>query len=83
MTNHFSRYRGTADIVPGSTLLDPEKWRLVRRRTPGAYVIALPNDNPKLRSRLRAVADRLLAKGLPVTVVEVECPQPRVCPKPR
>jgi len=71
MTNRFSRRKGTADIVPGSTLLHRNEWRLVRCRTPGAYIIGLPADNPKLRSRLLAVADRLLAKGLPVTVVEV------------
>ncbi len=71
MTRRSSVSRLTADIVPGSALRHGRAWRLVRRRTPGAYVIGLPANNPKLRSRLLAVADRLLAKGLPVTVVEV------------
>ena len=83
MTNHFSHRTGTADIVPGSTLLDAEQWRLVRRRTPGAYIIGLPADNPKLRSRLRAAADRLLSKGLPVTIVEVQSSPRLPWPKPK
>jgi hypothetical protein len=70
MTNRPSCRRGTADIVPASMLFHRSAWRRVRGRTPGAYIIGLPADNPKLRLRLRAVADRLLAKGLPVTIVE-------------
>jgi hypothetical protein len=72
MTQRHHRRCGAATVAPGSLLYQQKSWRaFCRSQAADAYIIALPANNRRLRLCLVSVASRLVAKGLPVKVVEV------------
>lgn len=66
--------RSTADLAPGFVLHQRQAWLLARQRRPGAYVIGLPAQNPRLRARLLHAAYLLSRKRLHVELVDLRGP---------
>ena len=64
---------GGISLAPGTILRDsPDRTFLRARSSRRGYLIVLPASSDCLRSQLLGAARRLSAKGLPVTVIELE-----------